>query len=80
MNCDEVQRVAGERMNLQLRTWAILETEVTRAAIPDNAIGRMALLLVSWAETLLPRRLLPLASYPMFVIRKSPPDVARPGT
>jgi SAM-dependent methyltransferase len=77
LDCEEFQRVSGERMNLQLRTWAVLENDVTRVAIPDNVLGKAVLLLVSWAESMLPRRLLPLARYPMFVIRKSPPEPAR---
>jgi len=71
LDCDEFQQALGERMNLELRTWAVLENDVTKVAIPGNVFGRALLLLVSWAESLLPRRLLPLARYPMFVIRKS---------
>jgi hypothetical protein len=63
-------------MDLQMRTWAVLENDVTRVAIPDNVLGKAVLLLVSWAESLLPRRLLPLARYPMFVISKSPREPA----
>ncbi|HEY3903645.1 MAG TPA: class I SAM-dependent methyltransferase [Streptosporangiaceae bacterium] len=77
LDCAELQRVSGEHMDLQLRTWAVLENDVTRVAIPDNILGKAVLLLVSWAESVLPRRLLPLARYPMFVIRKIPPEPAR---
>jgi hypothetical protein len=72
---DEFQQTLGERMNFEMRTWAVLENDVTKVAIPDNVLGKALLLFVSWAESMLPRRLLPLARYPMFVIRKSPPAV-----
>lgn len=73
LDCDEFKQILGERVNLEMRTWAVLENDVTRVAIPDNVLGKAILLLISWAESLLPRRLLPLARYPMFVIRKNSP-------
>jgi SAM-dependent methyltransferase len=73
LDCEEFQQILGERVNLEMRTWAVLENDVTKVAIPDNVLGKGVLLLISWAEAMLPRRLLPLARYPMFIIRKSSP-------
>ena len=54
LDCAEFQRISGEHMDLQLRTWAVLENDVTRVAIPDNVLGKAVLLLVSWAESAAP--------------------------
>jgi len=63
------RRLAGH-VAIEVRTFAMLEPDVTRAAIPDNVVGRALLAIASAAETVLARATLPLARYPMIVIRK----------
>jgi hypothetical protein len=58
-------------MDLDVRTRAVLEPDVTKVVIPGNMFGRVVLLLASLAESMLPHRLLPLARFPVIIIRKS---------
>jgi SAM-dependent methyltransferase len=71
VDCGELRRILADRMDLDVRTWAVLEPGVTKVVIPDNMFGSAVLLLASWAESMLPHRLLPLARYPRIIIRKS---------
>ena len=63
-----------DRMRIEVRTWGILETEVTRALVPGGVVGRAVLAGVAAVEDVLPHRSVRFARYPMLVIRK----VARP--
>ena len=66
----ELCRDLGGRMSIEVRTWAILEADVTRVAVPDNLFGRGLLAGVAAVESLLPHQSLRWARYPMLVIRK----------
>jgi ubiquinone/menaquinone biosynthesis C-methylase UbiE len=63
-------RDLGDRMSIEVRTWAILEADVTRVAVPDNLFGRGLVAGVAAVESLLPHQSLRWARYPMLVIRK----------
>ena len=58
---------------VETRASALFAAEVTRFAVPDNVLGRVALALASAAERVAPRLVLPLANYPMLMIRKDQP-------
>ncbi|HEY8473300.1 MAG TPA: class I SAM-dependent methyltransferase [Natronosporangium sp.] len=60
-----------DRMRIEVRTWSILETGVTRGLVPGGWVGRVLLAGVSAIEELLPHGSVRFARYPMLVIRKA---------
>jgi SAM-dependent methyltransferase len=66
----ELCRDLAGRMSIEVRTFSLLESELTRAVVPGNVVGRAVLALASAAEVALPKATLRLARYPMIIIRK----------
>jgi SAM-dependent methyltransferase len=57
--------------DVEIRSWASLDTETTWRLFRDTAASRRALAAISWLEDHLPKLMARVGGYPMIVVRKT---------
>jgi ubiquinone/menaquinone biosynthesis C-methylase UbiE len=62
----------SDEATVDIVTWRTLTAKVSRLLIPDNAVGAFLFRTLLWLEGVFPRAMLPLAAYPLIILRKNP--------
>ena len=70
-----LKRTLPSSWDVELRSWASLDTETTWRLFRDTAASRRALAAISWLEDHLPKLMARVGSYPMIVVRRAAEQV-----
>jgi len=69
--------VIGDKLPWQIRSWRSVSVRFLREVAPDNWLGKLILLKLSWLEDLFPRYFGENGQYPMIVFKKPKRDGAK---